>query len=713
VNKKEYLEQAANERANQERYEKFLKESRNIDVSQISVTANTQITGQQIRRPESADGELFARIQLAEGSFGLEANNFYLGPYRARPTRLGFSDDDPNRWEVYSWVEVLAKLYQGQPHIAAEHDLVLHPAIVRRITPIGFEDRVCGNPIRPVFPTPGVGQLNAPPTTARVKQAVTPVESERSEEESVKKSAEAVAGVAQEFDTDGPSIDDASESKLVADILKQPRQKQLRQTLATLDEQQFNAIRLPHNHDVVIQGGPGTGKSLVAAKRVAYLLHEDAGAAGLGDGRVMLAGPSRAYVHHVQRILRELHVPTDRFILTSIEDIFSDLLGDTGLRSFTPNRRPTSSRAANKELYEVCGFVAEAFEGWYENTYIESLQSQRGSQPSKPPLKDLTLGKKVMACYEFLRMQEESRPVIELCLRATNTDHDSTAEEIDFNVTNRAKAWVEWFQSLPASSNINADPDVQWLVAMLAWYLKPSDGIQRFANVKHVIVDEAQDLQPVEWEFLSTMNGGHWTVIGDVNQNSIGDKRQIDKWRAVCRQLDIPFNLMVLDRGYRSTSGISQLAEAVIGNAAPRSQSMLIDNECPSLVKTTLNRLAYEAVAEAMKNVTSFPDGQNAIILPPSFVDVFQEALNRAAWRQQEDPLTWVVNSNGLAKQIAVATPVQVRGLEFDSVVLIQPGDFDDANQLYMGITRAHRKLSIVHSKGFPPKMHNALLKCM
>ncbi len=713
MNKKEYLEQAANERANQERYEKFLKESRNIDVSQISVSANTQITGQQIARPEAADGELFARIQLAEGSFGLEANNFYLGPYRARPTRLGFSDDDPNRWEVYSWVEVLAKVYQGQPHLAPEDDLVLHPAIVRRITPIGFEDRVCGDPIRPVFPAPGVGQLNAPPTTQRLRESAIKMASTSDQEETVSKPPGTETGVESETGSNDLVVNDRTESKLVAEILKQPRQKQLRQTLATLDEQQFNAIRLPHNHDVVIQGGPGTGKSLVAAKRVAYLLHEDAGAAGLGDGKVMLVGPSRAYTHHVQRILRELHVPTDRFILTSVEDIFSDLLGDTGLRSFTPNRRPMSSRAANKELYEMCGFVVEAFEEWYEKTYIESLQSQRGGQPSKPPFNDLTFGKKVMACFDFLRMEHESRPVIELCLRATNTDHDSTADEIDFNVTNRAKAWADWFQSLPSASNISSDADVQWLVAMLAWYLKSSDGSLRFANVKHVIVDEAQDLQPVEWEFLSTMNGGHWTVIGDVNQNSIGDKRQINTWRAVCRQIDVPFNLMVLDRGYRSTTGISQLAEAIIGNEAPRAQSVLVDNDCPHLVKTTLNRLAHEAVVEALAHLMAFPDGQNAIIFPLGHTDVFQEVLNRATWRQQENPLLWNVNANGQVKQVTVATPVQVRGLEFDSVVLIQPGDFDDANQLYMGITRAHRKLSIVHSKGFPPKMHNALVRCM
>ena len=713
MNEKEYREQAANERANQERYEKFLKESRNIDVSQISVSANTQITGQQIARPEAADGELFARIQLAEGSFGLEANNFYLGPYRARPARLGFSQDDPNRWEVYSWVEVLAKVYQGQPHIAPEDDLVLHPAIVRRITPIGFEDSVCGIPIRPVFPAPGVGQLNAPPINQPLRKSATTVGSASEKEAAVATPPEVDTGVEPEPGPDEPMGGDRGESTLVSEILKQPRQRQLRQTLATLDEQQFNAIRLPHNHDVVIQGGPGTGKSLVAAKRVAYLLHEDAGNAGLREGKVMLVGPSRAYKHHVQRILRELHVPTDRFILTSIEDTFSDLLGDTGLRSFTPNRRPRSSRAANKELYEICGFVVEAFEEWYEKTYVESLQSQRGGQPSKPPFNDLTFGKKVMACFDFLRMEHESRPVIELCLRATNTDHESTAEEIDFNVTNRAKAWVDWFQSLPTASNISSDADVQWLVAMLAWYLKSSDGIQRFAHVKHVIVDEAQDLQPVEWEFLSTMNGGHWTVIGDVNQNSIGDKRQIDKWRAVCRQIDIPFNLMILDRGYRSTSGISQLAEAIIGNQAPRPQSVLVDNECPHLVKTTLNRLAHEAVAEVLDHLKEFPDGQNAIILPLGHSDVFQEVLNRATWRQQDDPLLWNVNVNGQIKQVTVATPVQVRGLEFDSVVLIQPGDFEDANQLYMGITRAHRKLSIVHSKGFPPKMHNALLRCM
>jgi DNA helicase-2/ATP-dependent DNA helicase PcrA len=707
VNEKERLEQAANERANQARYDDFLRRYGEIDVSQIAVPANGTISGTFIQKPNVADGELFARIQLGVGSSGLEADNIYIGPVRARPSRLGFKDDDPNRWEVYSWVEALAKLYQGQPHIAPEHDLDLRPAIVRRITYVGFEDQTYAEPITPVFPAPGVGNLRLPPAREQnsgslglsSSTSIPPLSSAEGEEdksESPPNSSTASDGLAR--------------ASLVAEILSQPRQIQLRQTLATLDEQQFEAIRLPGNRDMVIQGGPGTGKSLVAAKRVAFLLHKDAKEIGVTRGKVMLVGPTRAYVHHVQRLLRELHAPADRYVLTSIEEVFGDFLAETGLRSFVPNRHPQTPLAANKELYEFCGFAADEFRGWYEESYLESIQNPRGGQPSKAPYKDLSFGRKVMACYDYLRDLEVAVPLIAQTIRATmHGDESDSAEDVEAYVKIQSERWIEWFKSLPNASTISGNADVQWLLAMIAWHLSPT----QIAHIKHVIVDEAQDLRPVEWEFLAAINGGNWTIIGDVNQNSIGDKKGIDKWKWTCKQLGIQYNLMLLERGYRSTSGISQLAECLIGNSNPRISSVLQNDDCPRIVKSTLGRLPLVVLEEAALNCLNFPDGQNAVVIAPSAVNLFVEVLTKAGWRRQENPIQWNVTIKGSLRQVTVSTPVEVRGLEFDSVVLVQPGDFVAKNELYMAITRAHRELTIVHSKGFPPSMHNCLIRCL
>ena len=113
--------------------------------------------------------------------------------------------------------------------------------------------------------------------------------------------------------------------------VEEPRSDRLASVLSTLQPDQYRLVSWPHDEPLMVQGHPGTGKTIVATYRAAYLvdpaLHDDEGPlAGRRGLRILLVGPTDAYVEHVSEIIRRLY-GIGRIRLTHLEQF----LGDTTL----------------------------------------------------------------------------------------------------------------------------------------------------------------------------------------------------------------------------------------------------------------------------------------------------------------------------------------------------------------------------------------------
>ena len=197
----------------------------------------------------------------------------------------------------------------------------------------------------------------------------------------------------------------------------------------------------------------------------------------------------------------------------------------------------------------------------------------------------------------------------------------------------------------------------------------------------HVIVDEAQDLTPMQWRMVSRRaRGRSMTIVGDVAQRTVGESATWDQLLPAelgeVRRFDLSTN-------YRSPDEITPWASAVLNEIDPGlTQPLAIRSSgYPVEVKhVAQGQLAVAAVERAERFAREIDGGQVAI-LSTGPVEVTHE-------------------------RIRVLTPGQSKGMEFDAVVVVEPGAILNENHgpglLYVALTRSTDRLAIVHSDPLP-----------
>ena len=232
------------------------------------------------------------------------------------------------------------------------------------------------------------------------------------------------------------------------------------------------------------------------------------------------------------------------------------------------------------------------------------------------------------------------------------------------------------------------------------------DGLPR--TYGHIIVDEAQDISPMQWRMISRRNpGGSMTIVGDLGQASRNGA--IQSWEAALAQLPArreprTFELSV---NYRTPAEMMEIAAAVLAVtdpalAPPRSvrQSGQVprfitapnEAELPATVTQEVGRLRRELI-----------DGKIAVIAPPGLVGAVHAALVQGG----VEDLSPLQGRDPLNSSVAVFRPSEAKGLEFDAVVLVEPAMLAGDSRaglrgLYVALTRATRALAVVHHRGLP-----------
>lgn len=209
---------------------------------------------------------------------------------------------------------------------------------------------------------------------------------------------------------------------------------------------------------------------------------------------------------------------------------------------------------------------------------------------------------------------------------------------------------------------------------------------QRAWRYGHVIVDEAQDLTPMQWRMLvRRARDRSMTIVGDLAQRTLGpagrweDHLPPELGEVAHRELTV---------NYRSPAEVNQVATALLGALAPDlapSAAIRSTGEAPSVIE-----------------VADLGDG---------LVDIVRAELDRWPGLRVAVIGVELPDLSGLA--VHALSPVQAKGLEFDSVVLVEPAAIGDAthglSDLYVAVTRTTQRLTIVHRRPLPAVLAAAL----
>jgi hypothetical protein len=211
----------------------------------------------------------------------------------------------------------------------------------------------------------------------------------------------------------------------------------------------------------------------------------------------------------------------------------------------------------------------------------------------------------------------------------------------------------------------------------------------------HILVDEAQDLSPMQWRMLRRRGPqASWTIVGDAAQSSWPD---VAESRKAFTELvgSAPHREYRLSTNYRSPAEVFELAAAVVLRAYP-------DADLPKAVRSTgiAPELLHSAGAElvgtisaALRKLSGAVEGTIGVIIPPSRWVELTGALYRDAFAE------------ALGDRLVLVTPLGAKGLEYDAVIVVSPDDIiadSPAGErvLYVCLTRATQRLSVIDVDG-------------
>ncbi|HEY6533265.1 MAG TPA: UvrD-helicase domain-containing protein [Acidimicrobiales bacterium] len=526
--------------------------------------------------------------------------------------------------------------------------------------------------------------------------------------------------------------------------LETARTGRLTDIVATIQGEQDEIIRAPLPGVLVLQGGPGTGKTVVALHRAAYLLYTHR--FPLEGQGVLVVGPNRLFLGYIEQVLPslgeagvELAVLADLVPHLSIRGydrgLTARVKGDPRMVQFLSRSVRDRERALRSDL--VVGYGLQRLKLSRERSARivgEARRRYRRHNPARRFVEsevyaELALsGRGELAASEVrerLRRDPAVREALEWMwpvLTPPQLLHDlfggkGLLRHAGRDLLDDAE-WLSLYRSRADSLD-----EVAWthedapLLDEARWLLGPKPRRRRpgepadddeIRTYGHIVVDEAQDLSPMQLRMLERRSlNGSMTVVGDIAQ-ATGQWAHAS-WDEILDRLPQkrPAHRTELTLGYRLPAPITALAARVLRHAAPQvrpPRSVREDGAEPVVRRAEPGGLADEVAATVIRERRAVDPGQVAVICPASWVDPLCAALDRAGVQFGR------ATRNGLEHRVTVVEVGLVKGLEVDAAVVVEPAAMVDEEAqgdraLYVALTRATKRLAVVHEADLPPSL--------
>ena len=568
--------------------------------------------------------------------------------------------------------------------------------------------------------------------------------------------------------------------------------------IATIQGEQDRIIRNPLAGILLVQGGPGTGKTAVALHRAAYLLFTHRST--LERQGVLVVGPNPLFLNYIENVLPSLGesgvtLATISELVTNVEvgaresEELDQLKGDIRMVKVLARALRTRQHPLRDDVEIPVGRAILNLKATWSKDIVERARRRPGNHNQRRSAVGRELALRMANEYHsrFVKnSDEEISQVNELAdaIRATQqfkialqriwprlTGQDLLHDLFGAPALIRAAAKDilndEEIAMLHRPRSVNLE-DVLWTKAdaalideariLLGPRKKPRpkpkpgdsgilDGVDldayagnvrqaalreaerlapaqsqeldeaEFVTYGHIVVDEAQDLSPMELRVLKRRDlTGSMTIVGDMGQATTAGSSA--SWNAVLEVLEPRREPARVDLtvSYRTPEEVLNFAEPTLKAASP-------DLEAPKPVRRAGTEPTVEVVAQSEFAVTlsaavkreceNVHPGRVAVIVTGPRVDEIVSILN-AAGLDAIDPRE--MESRGLSADLVVLAAEGANGLEFDATVVVEPGEIARRGSgaskaitsrglrtLYVAMTRPTRRLAIVASGELPP----------
>jgi len=506
---------------------------------------------------------------------------------------------------------------------------------------------------------------------------------------------------------DGSIVDGAAVGDFLLEELERTRDTRMRDIVATIQADQYRLITHDPNSPLVIQGGPGTGKTAVGLHRASWLLYTARD--NLQHRGVLVIGPNRTFMEYVSHVLPALGEDSveQRAVGELVDGVAPELRDPAAVAELKADVRLAEvvQRAAALRLASEPEELVLRLEGSFISVRLRDVREllaaarETGTTSAARERFRMSLLRRfyeeygrVLGGAAFRNFDE-----VEQALRAKGyLDHVLKAAWPLVQPDRLVHSLLSNRAALAEAADGILDADEQRLLFRRgqAW----SDGdiplLDEARTVLdappraygHVIVDEAQDLTPMQLRMVARRaREGALTILGDVAQ-ATGAVRY-SRWDEVLPHLPRGDEATTeeLLHAYRVPREIMELALPLLDTIAPDVAAPIsyrTGADAPTVRRVEQEHLLAEAYREAERLAES--EGLLAVIVPEELAaDVPQDDL-------------W----NG----VPVLTPREAKGLEFDHVVVVEPA-LIELRELYVALSRPTKTLVVVHARDLPAEL--------
>lgn len=572
--------------------------------------------------------------------------------------------------------------------------------------------------------------------------------------------------------------------------LERTRTGRMQDIVATIQREQDEIIRGPLPGILVVQGGPGTGKTAVALHRAAYLLYTHR--FPLEGQGVLVVGPNPTFLRYIEHVLPSLD--ENGVELSTVAGLYGGgrpsgeesedvarVKGDVRMarvlsKAVSDRERPLREVAEVPYGSRVLRITPRASAQLvalarrrpgthnsrrraFENLLWRHLLDQAAERPAARQGGGLSpddlgiagdaltaeeLGRTLrhqpamaealdrmwplLTPEQFLHDLFGARPLIELAAGGILSEEERRLLWRDRGRPGSTVGWTEADMALLDEAFALLGPRRR---------RRDGDADDRARAYGHVVVDEAQDLSPMELRMIGRRSlSGSMTIVGDIAQ-ATGTWAPAS-WAQVVEHLPARrgWRLVELTVNYRTPSEIMEVAARVLAHVAPGMrppEAVRATGLPPRFVRATPPGFAAgqsdgqvgahgagaggpagigsgvgASAAEVVNSeLAAVPGGSVGVLVPPSLLDDLERAMTRAAVPVGR------VGRGALDVQVSLLSVEDAKGLEFDVVVVVEPERIvqetpQGYRALYVALTRATQRLDVVYSSALPAAVTSA-----
>ncbi len=547
-----------------------------------------------------------------------------------------------------------------------------------------------------------------------------------------------------------------SQDKLLGEVLGSVSQGKLKEVVTTIQSEQNAVIRHPMNKPLIVQGVAGSGKTTIALHRIAYLLYTYQKT--LLPRCLMILAPNPLFLDYISSVLPDLGVQ-DVHQLT-FRTLCEKLMDQDDLPRIAPDDRLIRALSSPEEADRIAKTCAEKGSVEYLrriDAFLDEIEEEicpqedirfgpvmvysrehlrrmmlldMKPQPvnariqaiirhSKGRIKEAAqkveelLIEKASRRADYIRESMEDSPQRRQRLQKLYASRDERIDEAKKEAPKFARTFAKRWKPLSAKALYARFLGMEKLKTVLeddlpalVWIQRRINGLKKDMRLMHIIIDEAQDYSAAQLHMLSAVfNRPGYTLVGDMGQN-IHFYRNIPGWE-VAKSIVPEAEIKMLVTSYRTTIEIMQEANKVAARhpypGQTEAKPVLRSGEPPLYLHARNEKERIGIISSQIKRMTEELNYNSVCIIESS------PGRAKALAKALEGVSVLDHLSASYASGVYAASIDQIKGLEFDAVIIADAGEshYPDLPQyarlLYVAMTRPLHRLSIVYTGKISP----------